>query len=158
VHIRDSDGDMETIAGNLARIAAVGKSYGIRVLCENKSGTPAAFDKDITIIFRSVNNEYLGLIFNPLEFVKLKSHPFFHVFYNSKLKNHIHFLRVNDGLYADNSAVMPAEGNGEIKEMASILLARGFKGYFSFTPYLENMDMEKYREVMDRFKKLLMSM
>ncbi|HHW49296.1 MAG TPA: hypothetical protein GXX14_11875 [Clostridiaceae bacterium] len=145
----------EEFVRNFGKIVHSGESFGIYVLVENQSGTNLAEDSQITKIFKLVNNKYLGLVFNPLEFVKLKRHPFFHVFYYSKLKNDICFLRINDGLYVDGRAVFPGEGNAEIKELASILLSRSFNGYFSFTPYLENMDLDAYEKVIGRFKKML---
>jgi len=138
------------------KVVRAGESYGIRVLIENQSGTELAEDNQITKIFKLVNSNHLGLIFNPLEFVKLGKHPFFHVFYYSKLKNDICFLRINDGLYLNGNAVLPGEGNAEIKELASILLSRSFNGYFSFTPYLESNDTDTYRKVIGKFKRMLM--
>jgi len=146
----------EEFVRDFARIVQAGESFGIRVLIENQSGTELAEDSQITKIIKLINNNYLGLIFNPLEFVKLRKHPFFHVFYYSKLKNDIYFLRVNDGLYVNGTPVLPGEGNAEIKELASILLSRSFNGYFSFTPYFENKDLDTYKKVIGKFKKMLM--
>lgn len=147
---------IEEFALDLQKIVGIGESYGIRVLLENQSGSEIAEDSQITNIFKLVKSEYLGLVFNPLEFVKLKKHPFFHVFYNSKLKNNIHFLRVNDGLFTDGKPMLPGIGNGELKELASILLSRSFNGCFSFTPYLGQNDLDSYRDIIERFKKILM--
>lgn len=130
----------------LRTVCKIGKVYGIRVLLENDSA--AFLSKDLQT----------GLIFNPLEFVRLKSHPFFHIFYNSRLKSNIFFLRVNDGTYLNGEPTLITRGNAEIKELASILIARGFKGYFSFVPYLKEMDYDKYAETIDSFKRLLMEM
>lgn len=142
----------------LKTVCEIGGAYGIRVLLENCSTTFLSADEAISEIFAKEKGLNLGLIFNPLEFVRLKAHPFFHVFYNSRLKNDIIFLRVNDGLFPDGSPVLPAMGNAEIKELASIMLARGFRGYFSFTPYFSQMDYSKYVEIIYMFKGLLMEM
>ena len=148
--------EIEEFACDLQRIARMGENYGIRILLENQSGSEIAEDSQITNIFKLVKSEYLGLVFNPLEFVKLKKHPFFHVFYNSKLKNNIHFLRISDGLFVDGKPTLPGKGNAELKELASILLSRSFNGCFSFTPYLEQKDMDSYRDVIEKFKIMLM--
>ncbi len=137
------------------KVNNIGKAYGIGVLVENISTASIQDDKNITHFYKKIKDHNTGLVFNPLEYVKLKSHPFFHEFYNSKLKDETRFLRVNDGLFVDGTAVLPAQGNAEIKELASILIARGYKGYFSFTPYLKDMDVKDYSYVINGFKKLL---
>ena len=139
-------------------ISKTGNAYGIGVLLENAETSFLSTDKEVTSIYKKVKSANTGIIFNPLEFTKLKTHPFFHVFYHSKLKNDIIFLRINDGLFLDGSPTLPAMGNSEMKELTSILLARGFSGYFSFVPYLDPMNLNQYVKVIDIFKKLLMEM
>lgn len=142
----------------LKAVCEIGAAYGIRILLENSSRTFLSADKAVSQVYEKVRNQYTGLIYNPLEYARLKSHPFFHMFYNSRLKNDIRVLRVNDGLFKDGNPVFPSKGNAEIKELASILLARGFKGYFSFIPYFKMMDITIYMEVIENFKRLLMEM
>jgi len=139
----------------LELILKLGDNYGIGTLIENNCSIGSTHDVEVTkfCIQCGIDKSSLGLIFNPLEYVKLKKHPFFHVFYNSKLKNNIQFLRITDGLFKDGSSTLPGQGNGEMKEMASALLARSFKGYFSFTPYLK--DVDEYT-IVSKFKAILM--
>jgi hypothetical protein len=51
-------------------------------------------------------------------------------------------MRVNDCLYKTKKAVLPGTGNAEVKEMASILLARSFDGWFSIGSYEEDIDAQ----------------
>jgi sugar phosphate isomerase/epimerase len=97
------------------------------------------------------------MVFNPLEYAAVKKHPFFHVFYNTRLKPAIRFLRINDGLFQDGSATLPGQGNAELKELVSALLARSFKGYFAYVPYLEENGLEYYEEIIRRFRNILLS-
>ena len=152
------DEDKEMFSHNFKKICRVAQTYGIEVLIENRATSFLSNDKAIASFYDNIKTQNTGLIFNPLEYVKLKSHPFFHEFYNSKLKDDIIFLRVNDGLFVNGKPALPAQGNGEIKELASILLSRSFKGYFSFTPYFKKMDTNMYIEIIESFKKLLMVM
>ncbi len=147
-----------TVAENLEAVCRIGKSYGIGVLVENKADTYFSMESSIAAVFRKMGGHKPGWIFNPLELAKNRVHPFFHIFYNSRLKSSISFLRINDGLFTDGRPELPGQGNAEIKEMTSALLARGFKGYFSFIPYFEGMRIEDYTPVMDHFKRLLMEM
>lgn len=153
----------EMLADNLKKIIRLGESYGINVLIENDSTLHFTHDVEFTKKCKKFKINNIHIIFNPLEYVRLKKHPFFHVFYNSKLKSNILFLRVNDGFYIDGSPTFPGGGNAEIKEIASAILARGFKGYFSFAPYLNtnidsNVSIRVYEDVINKFKAMLMEM
>ena len=139
-------------------VCGIGKAYGIGVLLENDSKSFLSSDEAISGVYGRIKGEFTGLIFNPLEFARMKTHPFFHVFYNSKRKNDIRFLRINDGLFVDGSPAIPGSGNAEIKELASILLTRSYKGFFSFVPYFEKQDLEKTIRIINAFKKLLREM
>ncbi|MDR3645742.1 MAG: TIM barrel protein [Clostridia bacterium] len=150
--------DPGSLPAGLAEILKIGRSYGIGVVLENGRGSRLDGGKPIAALLRQASAAQPGLIFNPLEFAATGRHPFFHVFYSCRWKSNIGFLRVNDGLFRDGSQVMPGQGNAEIKEMASALLARSFRGYFSFCPYLAGMNEDAYGEVIDRFKALLLAM
>ena len=155
--INYEDEDKELYNHHFRNICRVAGNYGLEVLIENSATRFISNDKANESFYENIKMKNTGLIFNPLEYVKLKTHPFFHEFYNSKQKGNIKFLRVNDGLFIDGKPAMPAQGNGEIKELASILLSRSFKGYFSFTPYLNKMDTNMYIEVIECFKRILMT-
>jgi hypothetical protein len=127
------------------------------VLFENKSSSLLNRDSLLAGFYRQIKSDNTGVIFNPLEYCRMKSHPFFHEFYNSKLKKEIKFLRINDGLFRDGSPSLPCEGNGEIKEMVSILLSMGFKGYFSLSPYFQDMDLGKFTSVANKLKYIFKS-
>lgn len=95
-----------------------------------------------------------SLLFDPLNFVAEKKHPYFHIFYYSKQKNKIDFLRIKDALYEKDGFYLPGKGNAEIKEMTSALLARNFNGYFLFSLY-GKFDFES---IISEFKNMLKSM
>ncbi len=131
--------------------SVIAASFGISIVIENNAKTALSFDENITNIIKDTTAQ---MIFNPYEFVRLQRHPFFHMFYSSKLKNRIIMLRANDGLYSTMQRMPLAHGNSEIKETASILLARSFDGYFSFVQF-EDEDIKRW--IAD-FKELLKAM
>lgn len=120
-------------------------SFGIRLMVENKAGTALGTAGDIEAFFKRHADAGCSLAFNPLEFLRLKQHPFFHVYYKSRLKNQISLLRICDGLYTDGRPVPLGQGNGEVKELISIMKARSFPGAFSLTPYLPNISERDLR-------------
>lgn len=158
VNFAPTPGGLPALEGALAAALPAARSFGIGVTVENRRSSCLAKEPDIAALLRRFGQYGPELAFNPLEFAAEKTHPFFHVFYNSRLKGAVRFLRVNDGLFAGGGSALPAEGNAEIKELASALLARGFRGCFSFHPYLPGMGIREYEEVIGRFKRLLTEM
>ena len=147
----------EAALADLTECAQDAKCYGIRLCVENRHDSVLARNKDMELLVKGAG-ENVYTIFNPLCYAYMRAHPFFHEFYNSKLKNNITFLRVNDGLFCERKPALPGQGNAEIKELASILLSRSFAGYFSFTDYFGQMSEAALLEYISVFKKLLKQM
>ena len=141
---------------DLDYINKLSKSYNIPLLLENNSKTHFNNENTLLETIKSLDNA--SAVFNPFEFVCMQRHPFFHVYYASKIKNYISFLRITDGLYNEHTPIMLYHGCAEVKELASIMLSRSFDGYFSFTPYLPDMTLEQYKELILTFKKQLKNM
>ncbi len=135
---------------DLTYVTKLSKSYGIPLLFENNSKSFINHENVMQKLIK--DNEDASLIFNPFEFVCMQRHPFFHVYYTSRIKNRILFLRITDGLYNTHEPIMLHHGCAEVKELASIMLSRSFNGYFSFTPYLPDMTLEQYKECISIFK------
>ena len=127
-------------------------SYSIPLYVENRAD--GAFPDEVKLLEAS-QSRGVKVIFNPLEIVKTERHPFLHAFYNGRIKNDIGFLRICDGLYRVHEPVALGHGCAEVKELTSILLCRSFNGYFSFIPYMPDMDIGAYRACVDAFKNLL---
>ena len=139
----------------LSEIAHMGKAYGIRVLFENDHASLLCDDESMTRFYNQLAQQEIGFIYNPIEFVAGHHHPFFHMFYNSKLKNDIVFLRLCDGLYSTQKPMPLCQGNAEIKELISILLSRTYHGYFSVFPYLPGDPTASYASTYQEFKAIL---
>lgn len=133
----------EEIIAQAAELVRIGEAVGVKLAFEPRAKYPA-----LTLdVYKKLRSKGTCLIFNPMEFVKQDKNPFLTVLYKYKHKEDILFLRVNDCLYG-GGPVMVEQGNSEIKECASNLLARSFHGYFSFTPYLTDTPT---RQVVDAF-------
>ena len=142
---------------DISECAQDAKCYGIRLCVENHHDSLLQRNKDMEELVKSAG-ENVYTIFNPLCYAYMRSHPFFHEFYGSKLKNNITFLRVDDGLFCERRPELPGQGNAEIKELASILLSRSFDGYFSFTDYFGQMSRDDLLHYIAAFKTLLKQM
>jgi len=107
--------------------------------------------------FKSSNSTFF-LVFNPLEFVKSKQHPFLNIFYNGKFKNSINFLRITDGLFSGSLPKLPGEGNGEIKELISATCCRNYKGYISIVPYFDNRSYSDCNKIFESLESIILSL
>ena len=125
---------MEEFDALLWRLLPIARSYGLVITVENRRASVLSGEEEVGGLLWRHRQANLGVVFNPLEFAAERRHPFFHVFYHCRWKGAIRMLRVNDGLFADGSSMPLLEGNAELKEMVSALLARSFNGYFSFLP------------------------
>lgn len=81
--------------------------------------------------YGKLRDEYTGIIYNPLEYVKQGKGAYFAALYKNKYKDDVRILRINDGLIEDGKACLPEQGNGEVRECVSTLLSRIYTGYFS---------------------------
>lgn len=156
VSCEEYDTIQEAVA-DITECAQDAKCYGIRLCVENRNDSILSRNKDMELLIKSAGDN-VYTIFNPLCYAYMRAHPFFHEFYGSKLKNNIVFLRINDGLFCERKPVLPGQGNAEIKELASILLSRSFDGYFSFTDYFGDMNLEDLLRYIAAFKTLLKQM
>ncbi len=146
--LREADGNTFR---QLSRILELAEDSGIRVLWEPK----AEYDFFTPESYKAVRTDWTGLIFNPAEFAKQRKKPFLDVLYKSKWKHDIAMIRINDWANEGSSPVLPGQGNAELKECVSALLAQNFDGYFSLIPYLGELTQE---DVLNQFTLLLMEM
>lgn len=92
------------------------------VLVEN-TGAPSAF-------YEKLPHDHPNdprLAFNPAGFAAAGEKPFLEIFYRGKLRKQIEHFYIADGDWAGNPT-MPGQGNGEVKEIISMLRCRSYSG------------------------------
>lgn len=84
----------------------------------------------VTTIMQALHDRELpaGLTFSPTAFVRAGEKPFL-ASYRRKLRRHIDQLDIEDAAF-DGTPQALARGNGEIKELVSILRCQSFAGWF----------------------------
>ncbi len=125
--IRDSS---DSTIDALKKIINKANEFGIKILFE-ASSNHSFFTLDF---YKKIRSEATGLIFSPLEYIKLKKAPV-DVLKECDVTEDICFIRANDGLLDSGSPTLPGKGDGNISECAKLLLDKGYKGYFSFADY-----------------------
>ncbi|MEN6544744.1 MAG: AAC(3) family N-acetyltransferase [Armatimonadia bacterium] len=102
----------------------------VTILLENH---PAAIwrNKDTSAtVLKGVGNPRLRLAFEPAHFAQVGEHPFLGAWNHGKLKSHTAQLAVSDGCGRPGwpAQTLPGRGQGEVKELISILRCRSFDG------------------------------
>lgn len=124
-------------AENLAAVIDMARGMGIRLLFEPTKENGMTFDS-----YREIRTPDTGLFLNPMEFVRQGKMPFRGNFYKAKVKDDVRFVRMVDGIMGTDTVVPLEEGNSEVKECLSVLLARSYDGYVSIGR--EYADMENH--------------
>ena len=94
----------------------------------------------------------MRVAFNPPIWAVVKPFP---RHYRGRIKRWMDQLYICDGLW-DGTPTLPGRGNGEVKELISILRCRGFRGFFTLCPTTRGcFDPERLREEAERFWFLL---
>jgi aminoglycoside 3-N-acetyltransferase len=106
---------------DLAPFLAAAEQHGFEVLFENH-----VFPSRVCLQMLEGAEAKKALAFNPAAFVMLGQKPFLGVF-QSRIKHYIGMLYLNDATFAGDYT-LPGRGNGEVKELLSILRCRSFSG------------------------------
>lgn len=119
----------------LRALAEEAAHLGVTLLIENH---PAALwrDRETTAaVLAGVNLPTLRLSFNPAHFALAGEHPFLGTWNRGKLKKHTVQLMVTDGCGHPGwtAVTLPGRGQGEVKELISILRCRSFSGLLTLS-------------------------
>jgi sugar phosphate isomerase/epimerase len=125
------------VVERFARLAELAAAGHVTLLVENRPGSFCHSGQRLGDLVAAVNHPRMGAIFNPAGFVAEKRHPFLTEFQPWPLKNWIRCVRIADGVFEDGRAVLPDQGNAELRELISALSCRSFDGFFSLDPGLE---------------------
>ncbi|MCX6377134.1 MAG: AAC(3) family N-acetyltransferase [Armatimonadetes bacterium] len=107
----------------LKQTAGKASAAGISLLVRNSRGSLV----DVSAKTASLKGTGVGLGFDPSEFAAMREMPFLSVYYHRIPKSLVRHLYIKDGTF-DGRLTEPGFGNGEIKELISILRCRSFDG------------------------------
>ena len=107
------------------------KQAGVHVLMMN-TGAPSSFYESLY----ERRPDAPRLAFNPREFAAMQEKPFLEVFYGGRLRKQIERFYIDDG-DRDGDWSWPGMGNGEVKEIISMLRCRSYEGVMTLRPHME---------------------
>ncbi len=113
------------------RVAAEGAGAGVTVVFENVPGS--AWDSGAACeapLLALAGEHDIGFAFNAAHFANVGEKPFLGTYRDTKLKRFTRIIYLTDGCFPGRPTyTLPAQGNGEIKEVLSIFRARSFSGF-----------------------------
>ncbi len=132
-------------------VLAEAQKRGIAILLENRGES----GEEVLETLARWPRGAMSLAFNPAGFAAAGEKPFLKT-YRTPLKHRIGQLYIADGLW-DGTPRLPGQGNGEVKEVISILRCRSFPGCVTLKSGLAG-DRDSFRETGDAFWRLMDSM
>ena len=140
-------GQESRVRPRLARIAEEAASEDLALLVRNRSDSCIRTAESTAVL----NELGAGLAFDPSEFAAAGQNPFLSVYYDGISKSLVRQLYVKDGTFAGRPTE-PGFGNGEVKELISILRCRCFDGPMVIWP------RENVYSSCEEFRRLLRAM
>ncbi len=130
----DLEGQHRQVLDLLKAIVARAAETDTRLLIEN---VPGSFFEDGESCDRALAHvasspQTLFFSFNPAHFVQVGEKPFLYTFRQAKAKRRMAQLMISDGCEPPwPKCTFVGQGQGEVKELMSILRCRSFSGYFT---------------------------
>ena len=135
----------EVVPDDAGKLSALAVAAGIKRLIlpvGAEAAAKSALENGLEVLFRNINHTAVAAsaavnalsgskaCFNPAAFAKAGENPFLYSYRVGRYIKITGQLDVNDGLW-DGRATVLAQGNGEVKELMSILRCHNFAGYFA---------------------------
>jgi len=113
------------------RLACAAAGEGVTVVFENTPGSAWDSGAACDIPLLALAGECaVGFAFNPGHFAQMGEKPFLGTYRATKLKRCTRTIYATDGCFPGRPPyALPAQGNGEVKEVLSIFRARSFDGF-----------------------------
>lgn len=129
---------------------------GVTVVFENTPGsawdTGAACDAPLLAL---ADEHDVGFAFNPAHFAQVGERPFLEVYRGTKLKRYTRIIYCTDGCFPGRPPyTLPAQGNGEVKELLSIFRARSFDGFVTLAMG-DRRGADEFKRQATAFRRLL---
>lgn len=122
--------DLDAYIVNCMKIGKYAYSYGMGLLVTNYPAGILKEEASVAKVVRALEKYHCGILFDSSTYLEDKIAPFFGACYYSRAKDAIRVIRMNDQDW-DGKEVLCNEGNGNMREISSLLLSRSFDGYFS---------------------------
>jgi sugar phosphate isomerase/epimerase len=113
----------------------VAAGSGLILLHENEKEIYGDTPERCLDLLQTMHCDYLKAVFDPANFVQCNVATFPHAW--ELLQDHVAYMHIKDALYADRSVVPAGYGDGKVREILIALQRRGYEGFLSLEPHLQ---------------------
>lgn len=121
----------------MARMSALleeAQGHPVVLLHENERHIYGDIPRRCRDLLETLASPQFRMTFDPANFVMCDVHPFSEGY--ELLKDYVDYVHIKDGLMAARQVVPAGQGEGEVRELLSALMARGYDGFLSLEPHL----------------------
>ena len=132
--------DAHRAAALIDQLTEAAPVFGVEVAIVNRYGGPFGTPRDVASLLQLPGKERVGLVMDPVEYLRTGVSALFDGFMGARYKNRIRALVIRDAVknppelvahtLSDIRETLPAEGQAQVKELISILLSHNFHGFF----------------------------
>jgi len=126
----------DVVIERLSKFTEIAKKENLVLLHENEKEIYGSSAERCFKILSTINSPNLRATFDPANFVQCKVEVYPHAF--ELLKDYIEYVHIKDAKFSDGSVTVAGDGDGRIKDVIAALKRRGFCGFLSIEPHLNN--------------------
>ena len=129
-----ADDYREPVMERMAALLDAAEGHPVVLLHENERHIYGDIPRRCHDLMVTLDSPQFRMTFDPANFVMCDVHPFSEGY--ELLKDYIDYVHIKDGLMAARQVVPAGQGEGEVRELLSALMARDYAGYLSLEPHL----------------------
>jgi sugar phosphate isomerase/epimerase len=131
----DPAGYRDQVMRRWEQFIAVAAGSGLTLLHENEKEIYGDTAGRCLDLLQTMRCDYLKAVFDPANFVQCDVETYPHAW--ELLKDYVVYLHIKDAIYVDHSVVPAGYGDGKVREILTALQQRGYEGFLSLEPHLQ---------------------
>ena len=130
----EADACRPQVMERLGALLDEARGHQVVLLHENERHIYGDIPRRCRDILETFASPQLQMTFDPANFVMCGVRPFSDGY--DLVKDYVEYVHIKDGIMAEKRIVPAGLGDGEVPELLSALMARGFDGFLSLEPHL----------------------
>ena len=124
----------DAVLERMAALARRAERDGVTLVHENEKGVYGDTPERVSDLIESIGSDRLRVVWDPANFVQVGVHP--HSEGYAMLAPYIDYVHIKDARFAKGAVTPAGEGDGEILDTISALIAANYAGFVSLEPHL----------------------
>jgi sugar phosphate isomerase/epimerase len=126
----------DEVISRMKTLVKKAEEEGVVLLHENEKDIYGDTAERCLDILETCQSHNLRAALDPANFVQCGVKPYTEAF--PLLKKHIEYVHIKDALFEGGKVVSAGEGDGEVRKVLRELKEKGYQGFMSLEPHLEN--------------------